>query len=149
MKKLLFVLAIAVPLSALAQKEIKPSVVKAEKALKDNKLDEAKSIIDATTSNQEFMVDKKGQPSKNAAKAWYVRGVIYASLDTTKNASFKALEPKPFPIAKEAFEKAKQLDGGKSESFVTDNIGIPIFNSQVEGTLAQFYFTKAVTSYQE
>jgi tetratricopeptide (TPR) repeat protein len=149
MKKILYVLAIAVPMAGLAQKEIKPSVVKAEKALKENKLDEAKAIIDATTSNQEFMVDKKGAPSRNAAKAWYLKGIIYGALDTTKNESFKALEPNPFPIVKESFNKAKEIDQGKSDSFVTDAIGLPVFNTVVEGTFAQYYFGNAVTAYQE
>lgn len=149
MKKLLFVLAIAVPMAGLAQKEAKPSVQKAEKALKDKKLDEAKAIIDATTSNQEYMVDKKGNPSKNAAKAWYLRGIIYASLDTTKVENFKALEPNPFPVAQEAFEKAKAIDQGKSDSFITDALGLPVFNSVVETTFAQWYFSKAVSAYQD
>lgn len=91
--------------SAVAQKDIKPSLPKAEKALFANKLDEAKSIIDITVSNQEFMVDKKGNPSKNAAKAWYLKGLIYAAIDTTKNEQFKSLEANPFPVAKEAFDK--------------------------------------------
>src|SRR5205085_5009340 len=116
MKKLLFVLAIAVPLTSQAQKEVKPSLPKAEKALKEKKLDEAKAIIDATTASQDFMVDKKGQPSKSAAKAWYLKGVIYASLDTTKNTAFKALDPDPFVEAMEAFQKAKQIDAGKTPS---------------------------------
>jgi tetratricopeptide (TPR) repeat protein len=149
MKKLLYVLAIAVPMAGLAQKEIKPSIQKAEKALKENKLDEAKSIIDATTTNQEYMVDKKGNPSKNAAKAWYLKGIIYGALDTTKVESFKGLEPNPFPIVKESFDKAKQIDQGKSDSFISDAIGIPIFNTVVETTFAQYYFAKAVAAYQD
>jgi tetratricopeptide (TPR) repeat protein len=149
MKKLVFVLAIAVPLMGMAQKEIKPNVAKAEKALKENKLDEAKAIIDATTSNQEYMVDKKGAPSRNAAKAWYLRGVIYSAIDTTKVESFKALEPNPFPIIKESFDKAKEIDKGKSDSFVTDAIGLPIFNNVIETNLAQIYFQKAITAYQD
>src|SRR5690242_16386786 len=108
MKKLLIVLAIAVPMAGMAQKEIKPSVVKAEKAFNENKLDQAKAIIDVTTSNQEYMLDKKGGPSKNAAKAWYLKGVIYGALDSTKVENFKSLEAKPFPIVKESFDKAKE-----------------------------------------
>lgn len=151
MKKLLYVLvlAIAVPFAGQAQKEVKPSVPKAEKAFRENKLDEAKAIIDATTSSQDFMVDKKGNPSKNAAKAWYLRGVIYAALDTTTNESFKALEPTPFPIAKEAFEKAKQLDGGKNAFFITDQLGLPMMNATVETGFAQTWFNRAVAAYQE
>jgi len=77
------------PFAAWAQKEIKPSVSKAETALQKGIFDEAKSIIDATVNNQDYMVDKKGQPSKNAAKAWYLKGMIYAAIDTTKAEKYK------------------------------------------------------------
>lgn len=149
MKKLLFVLAIAVPLTSQAQKEIKPSIPKADKALKENKLDQAKAIIDATTSSQEFMVDKKGQPSKNAAKAWYLKGVIYSAIDTSKNEAFRALVAEPFPIAMEAFTKAKEIDGNKSASFINDQFGLPMLNNIVETGFAQAWFNKAVVAYQE
>src|SRR5882757_86750 len=89
------------PLAVAAQKEIKPSVSNAETALQKGNLNEAKSIIDVTVANQEFMVDKKGQPSKNAAKAWYLKGLIYAGIDTTKVEKFKSLDPNPFAVAKE------------------------------------------------
>ena len=66
MKKLVVFLFVIVP--AIAFSQIKPSIPTADAALKAGKLDEAKAIIDATVGNQEFMVDKKGQPSKNAVK---------------------------------------------------------------------------------
>src|ERR1700754_4682293 len=119
MKQLLVLLIILSPFAGMAQKDVKPSLPKAEKALKDGKLDEAKAIIDATTSSQEYMVNKKGEPSKNAAKAWFVKGVIYAAIDTTKNEAFKSLDPNPFPTVKESFDKAKQIDG-EAKSFMSD-----------------------------
>lgn len=150
MKKLAVVLMLAAAGSAVAQKDIKPSLPKAEKALFANKLDEAKSIIDITVSNQEFMVDKKGNPSKNAAKAWYLKGLIYAAIDTTKNEQFKSLEANPFPIAKEAFEKSKEIDKGKTGSFVNDPAsGFPLLPDQVNAYLAQAYFNKAIAAYQD
>src|SRR6478736_8040005 len=126
MKKIaLFLLLL--PFAVAAQKEIKPSVSKAESALQKGNLDEAKSVIDATVSNQEFMVDKKGQPSKNAAKAWYLKGMIYVAIDTTKAEKFKSLDPNPFAVAKEAFTKAEEIDKGKSESLVNNVVqGLPI-----------------------
>src|SRR5579871_3208285 len=105
MKKMLLIL-FALPLCVQAQKEVKPSVSKAESALQKGNFDEAKTIIDATVTNQEYMVDKKGNPSKNAAKAWYLKGMIYASIDTTKVEKFKSLATEPFNTAKEAFAKA-------------------------------------------
>ncbi len=149
MKKLAVVLMLATAGSAVAQ-TIKPSLPKAEKALFANKLDEAKSIIDITVSTQEFMVDKKGNPSKNAAKAWYLKGLIYAAIDTTKNEQFKSLEANPFPIAKEAFEKCNEIDQGKTGSFVTNpTSGFPMLPTEVNAYLAQAYFNKAITAYQD
>ncbi len=151
MKRIALALLLCSPWLAVAQqKEIKPSIPKAETAWKANKLDEAKAIIDATVSNQEFMVDKKGNPSKNAAKAWYIRGVIYAAIDTTKNEQFKSLEANPFAEAKKSFDKSKELDGGKTASFLNDPAGfVPITVDQVNAYLAQAYFNKAIYQYQD
>src|SRR5882672_9454346 len=137
MKKLVVFLFVVVP--ALAFSQIKPSIPKAEVALRAGKLDEAKAIIDATTGNQEFMVDKKGQPSKNAAKAWYVKGMIYVGIDTAKAEKFKSLSADPFPQAKEAFQKAEELDTKKSESLVNSlmmGLPVPMAKDQVSKTYA-------------
>lgn len=149
MKKIAILLIGLIPFAALAQKEIKPSIANAEKALRAGKFDEAKAIIDVTTSSQDFMVDKKGQPSKSAAKAWYLKGVIYAGIDTTKVEKFKSLVPDGFPVAKEAFEKSMALDNGKTASFVNDAVGIPLMNDQVSAYLAQSYFNDAIKFYQD
>jgi len=153
MKKIIFILSV-LPLLAQAQKEVKPSITKAEAAWQKGKIDEAKAIIDATVSNQEFMVnvDKKGNstPSKNAAKAWYLKGIIYVSIDTTKNEKFKSLDANPFAAAKEAFEKSKELEIDKQKandySFVSVvqqpvSLGIvmPLSKDQVAQTLAGKY----------
>jgi tetratricopeptide (TPR) repeat protein len=148
MKRVVIALMFFVPFALLAQKEIKPSITKAEKALKEGKLDEAKAIIDITAADQGTMVDKKGQPSKNAAKAWFIKGVVYAAIDTTKNEKFKALEANPYPIAEEAFKKSKELDG-KTEFFLTDAQGFPILNTIVNANFANAYYQKAVTDYQD
>lgn len=149
MKKIAIMLMLLAPLATMAQKEIKPSVSNAEKALRAGKFDEAKAIIDVTTTSQEFMVDKKGNPSKNAAKAWYLKGIIYAGIDTTKVEKFKSLVPDGFPVAKEAFEKAKELDGGKTPAFMMDAVGFPMMNEQVNAYLAQSYFNTAIKAYTD
>src|SRR5437867_48738 len=147
MKKLVVFLFVVVP--GLAFSQIKPSIPKAEVALRAGKLDEAKAIIDATTGSQEFMVDKKGQPSKNAAKAWYIKGVIYMSLDTSKNEKFNQLEPNAFAVAKEGFDKAKQLDGGKSAFMMSDKNGFPMLYKTVDTGFASAIFAKAITEYSD
>ncbi len=148
MKKTAIALLLLFPIALMAQKEIKPSTSKAEKALKAGKFDEAKSIIDVTVASQEFMVDKKGNPSKNAAKAWYLKGLIYAGIDTTKEVKWKSLEAEPYKVAVEAFNKSKEL--GKGEiSFFSDDMGLPLINSNLEARLAQKYLDVSLKSYQE
>ncbi len=117
--------------------------------MRAGKFDEAKSIIDATVGNTEFMTDKKGQPSKNAAKAWYLKGLIYAGIDTTKVETFKSLVADPLSIAKEAFDKCYAIDKGVSASFITDATGIlPYTDDQMRRQLAQVYLDRAVKFYQ-
>jgi tetratricopeptide (TPR) repeat protein len=149
MKKLVVLLLVLSPFAVLAQKEYKPSLPKAEKALKENKLDEAKGIIDATTASQEFMVTKKGEPSKNAAKAWFLKGVIYAAIDTTKNQAWNELDPNAFETVKTSFDKAKELGGADAKGYIVDALGIPLDNQNVKLNLAQAYFNKAITEYQD
>lgn len=148
MKRIFVLLIVLLPFAGMAQKEVKPSVPKAEKALKEGKIDEAKAIIDATTGSQEYMVNKKGEPSKSAAKAWFLKGVIYAAIDTTKNEAFKSLDPNPFPTVKESFEKAKEIDPD-AKYYITDAAGLPIMNENIYSYLAQSYFNQAIVEYQE
>lgn len=146
MKKSLTTLLAIFPFLVFAQ--VKPSIPKAEKALRENRIDEAKKIIDATTGSQEFMVDKKGQPGKNAAKAWFLRGMIYSAMDTTKNDAFKNLSPNAFEEAKTAFEKSAALDS-KATYFFNNAQGLPLLNDQVKQTFGNVYFNKAVTAYND
>ncbi len=147
MKKIVIALFVAAPLMVFAQ--VKPSLTKADKVYREGKIDEAKTIIDVTTSSQEYMVDKKGQPSKDAAKAWYLKGMIYMAMDTTKQEKYKHLDPNPFQVAKESFEKCKAIDGGKSASFVKDATGFPLLTDQINGVYANNYFNKAINFYNE
>ncbi len=137
------------PVAVMAQKEVKPSVLKAEKALKERKLDEAKAIIDATVESQEFMVNKKGEPSKQAAKAWFLKGVIYAAIDTTKNEKWKSLDSDPFPKAKEAFDRSAEIDKGESKGFILNELGLPMPNDDIKRAIAQQYINKSITAYKD
>jgi tetratricopeptide (TPR) repeat protein len=148
MKKTAIALLFLLPLGVVAQKEIKPSISKAEKALKAGKFDEAKAIIDVTVASTETMVDKKGGPSKNAAKAWYLKGLIYAGIDTTKEAKYKSLDSDPFTVAQEAFNKSKELGKGDKPYF-SDDLGLPILNTTLESKLAQKYLDVSLKAYQE
>ncbi len=150
MKKLILFLLVF-PLFVAAQKPIKPSVNKAESALQKGNIDEAKEIIDATVANEKYMIDKKGKPSKNAAKAWYLKGMIYCAIDTTKNEKFKSLEADPFPIAKEAFNKSEEINQGKEESFVKtvmNGLQVPMLKNQVATYYAQKYLERGYNTYK-
>ncbi len=150
MKKVVLLAALAIPMTLLAQKEVKPNLIKAEKSYKEGKYDEAKAIIDVTTASQEFMVDKKGQPSRKAAEAWFYKGLIYASIDTCKNEAFKALEAEPFKVAQESFAKAKELAKDGKIDFYSNAMGIPyITATQVFPYFADSYVKKALYYYQE
>ncbi|MCB0490003.1 MAG: tetratricopeptide repeat protein [Cyclobacteriaceae bacterium] len=139
MKRLLLI-AFILPLAVAAQKPIKPSLPKAEKALRDGAFDEAKAIIDATVASEKFAT---------SAKAWYLKGLIYAGIDTTKNQQYKSLVDNPFTEAKAAFDKATELDKGKSASFINDATGFPMLTDQVNAYFAQNYFDKALKAYQD
>jgi tetratricopeptide (TPR) repeat protein len=153
MKRILLLLSV-LPWLAQAQKEIKPSVNKAETALQKGSIEEAKSIIDVTVASQEFMLDKKGQPAKNASKAWYLKGLVYVAIDTSKVEKIKSLDPNPFVVAKEAFAKAEELDKGKNESLVSamypgTQLPVPMTKDQVAKSLAQKYLERGYAIYQK
>lgn len=147
MKKIALVLFLAPAIIFAQEKAIKPNVNKAETLRKKGKFDEAKAIIDATVANQEYM-SKDGKPSKNAAKSWFVRGLIYAGIDTTKVEKFKSLDPDPYKVAEESFAKAKEIDS-KTESFIKDDMAMEIKNSTVSANFAQAYLNVALDAYQK
>ncbi|MEK6782156.1 MAG: tetratricopeptide repeat protein [Bacteroidota bacterium] len=150
MKKVVLLAALAMPMLLLAQKEIKPSLPKAEKAFKEGKLDEAKTIIDITTASQEFMMDKKGQPTKKASEAWFYKGLIYMAIDTSKNQAFKGLEAEPYKVAIEAIGKSRSLSKDGNIDYYTDEMGLPkITETQIFPYFADAYSKKAITAYQE
>ncbi len=137
--KRIFLLFLLIPFALIAQKPIKPSLPKAEKALREGKFDEAKAIIDATVTSEKFA---------DNAKAWYLKGLIYAGIDTTKNEQYKSLIADPFPEAKAAFDKAYSLDKDKG-SFINDASGFPMLTDQVNSYFAQRYFDKGIKAYQD
>ncbi len=150
MKKVVILLSLCLPIVAIAQKEIKPSVSKAEKALRAGKYEEAKAIIDATVASKEFMFNKKGEPSKSAAEAYYMKGLVYFAIDTTKNQAAKSLEANPYQVGAEAFAKCQEIDKGKTASFIKGPDGfLPILVDQVNSTLAQSYLTKSIHYYEK
>jgi len=110
MKKVILILLL-VPVFVVAQKPVKPNLNKALALMQEGKLGEAKDMIDAATTYEKTMGD---------GKTWYYRGLIYASLDTTSNKTYKALSANALEIAIESFKKADQLSKGDTEYFIND-----------------------------
>src|SRR5687767_12482693 len=81
MKKVLLILLL-IPAFVFAQKPVKPNLNKALSLYQEGKLSEAKDMIDAATTYEKTM---------NDGKTYYYKGLIYAALDTTSNATYKAL----------------------------------------------------------
>lgn len=130
MKKITFVLFLALPGMAWAQKEAKPNINKALTALKAGKFDEAKSTIDAATTYEKTM---------NDGKTWFYRGVIYGALDTT--ATYSSTEDLA-AVAATSFKKADELGGGKASAyFLTDNKGGIILYDQAKAAITNKYLT--------
>lgn len=139
MKKYTLLLLLLVTVAAYAQKTPKPNLNKALQAWTQNKLDEAKTIIDQATTYEKTM---------NDAKTYYYRGLIYASLDTTSNEQFKALDPNAFNVAIESFKKADEMQKGK-EHFTQDANGLPILKSQQIAYWHGQYINKGANAYQD
>ncbi|MCZ8354404.1 MAG: tetratricopeptide repeat protein [Cyclobacteriaceae bacterium] len=138
MKKVIVVLLLA-PMIAFAQKPIKPNLNKALKLWQDNKLDEAKAMIDVAETDPKLSLD---------GKTFYYKGLIYAALDTTSNDNFKKLAENPLTTAMAAFDKAESMGKGKGY-FISDQMGLPILKEQQLQVLASTYLNKGVAAYQE
>ena len=96
------------------------------------------------------MVDKKGQPAKNAAEAWFYQGLIYTAIDTCKNEAFKALVAEPFPKAVEGFDNAKKLAKDGLFDFYKTPDGFPqVTQTQIFPYYADYYLKKGVVAYQD
>jgi tetratricopeptide (TPR) repeat protein len=141
MKRITFLLLMLCAVTAFAQKAVKPNINKALNSWKDGKLDEAKTMIDLATTYEKTM---------NDADTWYYRGLIYASLDTTSNATYKALATDPLKTAVESFIKAEQIGkGGKEFSVTFPPNPLPVIKPQQLEQLSNYYLDKGIKKLQE
>jgi tetratricopeptide (TPR) repeat protein len=138
MKKAILILLL-IPAFAYAQKPIKPNLNKALKSWQENKLDEAKTMIDLCETDAKLSLD---------GKTFYYKGLVYAALDTTSNAAFKALAENPLATALNAFAKAEEMGKGKGY-YVPDANGLPVLKEQQLQVLANYYLNKGASAYQE
>ncbi|WP_276372029.1 hypothetical protein [Chryseolinea sp. H1M3-3] len=140
MKRITLLLLLFATVSVYAQKTPKPNLNKALNSWKEGKLDEAKANIDLATTYEK---------TKDDAKTWYYRGLIYASIDTTTNEAHKALATDAYKTAVESFKKADELNKGDKELFITDASGLPILKSQQLTNWQGGYLNKGAAQYQE
>ncbi len=140
MKRITLFLLMLATVSVFAQKAAKPNLNKALTSWKEGKLDEAKANVDLMPTYEKTM---------NDPKAWYYRGLVYGSLDTTQNEAYKGLAPDAFAVAMESFKKADELNGTGKELFIPDAAGMPILKSQQFTYWANTYINKGASLYQE
>ncbi|MFA8298836.1 MAG: tetratricopeptide repeat protein [Hyphomicrobiales bacterium] len=100
MKRIAIVLLILVSFigSASAQKSKRTSAYMYNK---NGKLDKAKIAIDLASEHEK---------TKEDAKTWYYKGLIYLNIATTNKDKYKNLSDNPVSIAYDAFKKAQVLD---------------------------------------
>lgn len=134
MKKIAIVLLFVLPFAVFAQKEIKPNVNRAEKARKENKLEEAKKNIDLC------IVDEK---LSQKANTWYYRWLIYMSIDTVRDAQLHALDENAFTKAMEALNRAEELSKGSKSDFSIGTFPDVLTLQQIKGNFSNFYINKA------
>lgn len=134
-----FLILLLVPALVFAQKPIKPNKGKALSFWKDGKLKEAKEMIDVCVTDPKLSLD---------GEVFYYKGLIYASLDTTKNELYKGLAENPLNTALEAFSKADQM-AGKKEYYVSDAMGFPVLKPQQMAILGNYYLVTGVGRYQD
>jgi Tfp pilus assembly protein PilF len=140
MKRITLLLFMLTTVFVYAQKTPKPNVNKALNSWKEGKLDEAKANIDLATTYEKTMDDPK---------TWYYRGLIYASIDTTSNETYKGLATDAYKTAIESFAKADSLNKGDKELFITDAAGLPILKSQQIQVWQGNYLNMGAAQYQE
>jgi len=139
MKKSTLVIAAIVLVSSavFAQKEKKPNINKALKAMQEGDLVFAKSEIDRAT---EF------EKTSDDGKTWYYRGLIYASIDTSSTQG--DLADNALSTAMESFQKAEDLQKGTSEYFLSDANGYPVLKPQQLEMLWGTYLNAGVEHFQ-
>ncbi|MBX2946904.1 MAG: tetratricopeptide repeat protein [Cyclobacteriaceae bacterium] len=141
MKKVVILLLIALPLAMYAQKPLKPNLNKALTSWKEGKLKDAKDMIDVCATDPKLSLD---------AKTWFYKGLIYASLDTTSNKTFKALSGNALQESLDAFAKSDELNkNSKNELFYQDNSFFPVTKSTAISALGGYYINEGAKAYQD
>jgi tetratricopeptide (TPR) repeat protein len=128
----------------------KPNVNKSLNLIRQGKFDEAKVIADGVPTHSK---------TRDDAKAWFCRGLVYAAMDTSSKYTGGATDNTK--IAGEAFAKAKEISGPKSILLsVLDNGETLLLPSAIERLNGRFLnngdklfkqekFKEAVTQFEK
>ncbi len=124
---------IIVALSAYAQK---PKLGKVEGYIKSGSIAEAKDMIDLAVDYEK---------TKDSEKTYYLRGLVYAIIDTSS--VHNGLADNPMDIALESFAKAEELSPADKEPFLIDQTGLPVTMSQHLNQYWAFYYNQGAQAY--
>lgn len=116
-----------------AQKMKKPKLSAAEAAWKNGEFATAKEIVDNAIIHEK---------TKEDSKSWFLRGLVYASMDTT------GMDEGDISVARESFMKARELKGSGGENFISTG-GFPLPQSQVETNYWAFYVNAGIDAFQQ
>lgn len=140
MKKLLLIVLLA-PVAVFAQKAPKPNTNKILSLYQEGKYKEAKEQADLTVADPKLSTD---------GKAWYYRGLVYATLDTIPDASLKALDPNAINVAIESFKKSEELNKKNTEYYIqAPGQVIPIQKKDQLTAWANYYLSKSIKLMQQ
>lgn len=140
MKKL-FLIVLMAPAIAFAQKAPKPNTGKILSLYQEGKYKEAKEQADITVADPKLGTD---------GKAWYYRGLVYATLDTIPDASLKALDKDARKVAIESFNKAESLNKKGTEYYIQAPGSIePVQKKDQLENWANYYLGKSIKLMQQ
>jgi hypothetical protein len=140
MKKL-FLIVLLAPVVVFAQKAPKPNINKILSLYQEGKYKEAKEQADVTIADAKLGSD---------GKAWYYRGLIYATLDTIPDSSLKALASDARNVAIESFQKSEALNKKGTEYFIQAPGSItPVQKKDQLTNWANYYLAKSIKLMQQ
>ena len=133
MRTFLTIILATLVMAGYAQK--KPKLNKVKPAIEAGNYGEAKAIVD------EAIVFEK---TKDDAKTWYLRGQVYAALDTANN------EPGALEESLKSFDKALEIDPDQKSinEFDLASGGVVNIDSKKQGYYA-YYYNLAIADYGE
>ncbi len=107
-------LAVVIAGTTMAIAQPKPKLNRVETWINSGKMADAKDMIDRAVDYEK---------TKDDPKTYYLRGLVYAVIDTTQE--HQGLAENPLPTAAESFIKANEMNGDEKDLFMMD-AGIPV-----------------------